>query len=82
MKINVGEIVMFAAGPNGAVQEPSEDFEDFATQATLAKVIEATDDCITVEIVDEESRSQARKTIQAKDYGMLRFPCGPAQPTA
>jgi len=74
MEINVGDIVMFATGPSGAVEEPSDDFETFVTLATLAKVVETTDGCIIVEIVDEEARSQTRKTIPTKDFQMLRFP--------
>jgi hypothetical protein len=72
MDLKIGEEVMLVLDKKGALEEPSDDFDDFATRALHGKIIGATDYYVTVEIMDEEC-SVKRLIVMESNFSKLRF---------
>ncbi|MCX6781805.1 MAG: hypothetical protein NTW66_01665 [Candidatus Magasanikbacteria bacterium] len=78
MDLKIGEEVMLVLDKKGALEEPSDDFDDFAARALHGRIIGTTDYYVTVEIMDDQC-SVKRLIVMESNFDKLRF--HPVMPT-
>lgn len=70
--VYLGDEVMFVLDENNILEEPSDDFDDFAARALHGKVTATTDYYITIAIAEEECPIR-RLIVMESNFGKLRY---------